>query len=143
MAAKAKIVSKKSVAPVVVAQPDPNVVAALASNPQALGIYMSAFAATVTPPAPAKREVVVPEAPVHQGVALKYLDYFVIPGELFLRITITPKGGVKEEWNPSGYNRGGFFGYQEWVEARDAYFASPVRAQHRAWMVANGMKKRA
>jgi hypothetical protein len=137
-----KIVSKK--APSVPAVgPDPAVIAALASNPTALGIYMQAFSAQVTPVAPSKKTLEVPKAPVHEGVELKYLDYFVIPDELFVRLTVTPKGGVKEEWNPSSYNRGGFFGYQQWLEARDAYYVSPVRKEHRAWLLANGMKPRA
>lgn len=136
-----KIVSKKPTT--AVAQPDPAVIAALASNPVALGIYMQSFTAQVTPVAPSKKGVEVPKAPVHEGVELKYMDYFVIPGELFVRLTVTPKGGVKEEWNPSNYNRGGFFGYQQWVEARDAYYVSPVRKEHRAWLLANGMKPRA
>lgn len=138
--AKKKIVSA-TVAPAV-GGPDPAVISALVGSPAALQAYMGSFTtmvATVTPPKKA-----IP-APVDKrtGLLMKHLDYDVIPGELVLRITITPKGGYKEEWNPGAYNKAGFFGYEGWVTARDAYFVSPVRKQHLAWCVANGLKQMA
>lgn len=142
MATKAKIVRKKSTP---VSTPDAAVIAALASNPAALQVYMQTFSAVVTPPtaAPEKKTLTPPPAPEYEGKKLAYLDRWLIEGELFIRMTITPKGGLKQEFNPSSYNRGGFFGYEQWVDVVDAYMASPLRAQDRAWMKANGLKKKA
>lgn len=140
MATKPKIVKKSSTP-----APDAAVIAALAGNPAALQVYMQTFVGVVTPPtaAPEKKALKVPDAPEYEGKKLPYLDRWLIEGELFIRMTITPKGGLKQEFNPSSYNRGGFFGYEQWVDVVDAYMASPLRAQDRAWMKANGLKKKA
>lgn len=142
MATKAKIVRKKS-APAV-ASPDPALMKALADRPDLLQVYMQTFVGVVTPPTAAaeKKTLTPPPAPEYEGKKLAYLDRWLIEGELFIRMTITPKGGLKQEFNPSSYNRGGFFGYEQWVDVVDAYMASPLRAQDRAWMKANGLKKK-